>query len=298
MREIIVFIVQIILILLIAPLINGIIKKTKARIQKRTGPPLWQPYLDIIKLMQREAVTSENTSWITGVTPYICLSAYLMAGGMIPLAGKQTLVFGDLISFIYLFALARFFLALASLEPASAFGGMGSSREMMIATLVEPVIALGLFGMVTFMGTTELYGLAGAGFNPAGVLAFIGLLIVTVAETGRVPVDNPDTHLELTMVHEAMLLEYSGWRLGLLHLAATVKQTVLMLMLVHLFLPNSPDLPGYLICTFLVFKLIGIGIILAVIESANAKMRLFRLPELLAGGAAICVLSIIFNSIS
>lgn len=297
MREIALFTGQIIFLLLISPLVSGLIKKTKARTQRRVGPPLWQTYLDIIKFLRREAVTSVNTSWITSMTPYICLSAYLVAGSIIPLAGEQALANGDLIAFIYLFALARFFLALASLEPASSFGGMGASREMMIATLVEPVLALGLFGMVALVGTTDLGGLRGAGMNPAGVLAFIGLLIVTVAETGRIPVDNPDTHLELTMVHEGMLLEYSGRQLGLLHLAATVKQTVLLLLLVHLFLPANPALPFLLIILSLIIKILVLGIALALIESINAKMRLFRLPELMAGGAAFCLLSVVLNSI-
>lgn len=297
MREIALFTGQIMFLLLISPLVSGLIKKTKARTQRRVGPPLWQTYLDIIKFLRREAVTSVNTSWITGMTPYICLSAYLVAGSIIPLAGEQALANGDLIAFIYLFALARFFLALASLEPASSFGGMGASREMMIATLVEPVLALGLFGLVALVGTTDLGGLSGAGMNPAGVLAFIGLLMVTVAETGRIPVDNPDTHLELTMVHEGMLLEYSGRQLGLLHLAATVKQTVLLILLVHLFLPANPTLPFLLIILSLIIKILVLGIALALIESINAKMRLFRLPELMAGGAAFCLLSVVLNSI-
>lgn len=298
MKEIALFSGQVLFILLISPLVNGVINKTKARMQQRLGPPLWQTYLDIIKYLRREAVTSVNTSWITGITPYICLSAYLVAGSLIPFAGQEgTLASGDMIAFIYVFALARFFLALTALEPAGSFGGMGSSREMMIAALVEPVLAIGLFGMVVFAGTTDLGGITGSGWNPAGVLAFIGLLIVTVAETGRVPVDNPDTHLELTMVHEAMLLEYAGRQLGLLHLAAGVKQTVMLILLVHLFLPANPDLPLWLIPLALTVKILGLGILLALIESANAKMRLFRLPELMAGGAAICLSSILINII-
>jgi len=289
------FIGQAFFILLVSPLINGIIKKAKARLQNRKGPPLLQTYRDIIKFLRRETVVSVNTSWITGVTPYICLGAYIVAGCMIPWLSRDVFVMGDIITFIYLFALARFFMAIAALEPASAFGGMGASREMMIATLVEPVLALGLFGIVALVGTTNPGGLMGAGMNPAGVLSFIGLMIVTVAETGRIPVDNPDTHLELTMVHEAMLLEYSGRQLGLLHLAASVKQTVLLVLLVYLFLPASPGLPVIVILLSVTVKLVILGLILALIESMVAKMRLFRLPELLAGGAAFCLLSILIN---
>jgi len=201
---------QILILILLAPLVNGIIKKVKALTQCRRGPGIFQPYFDVLKFLKREPVVSEHTSWITLFTPYVCLGAYLTAGCLIPLWEHHNPGFGDLIALTYLFALSRFFLALAGLEPASAFGGMGSSREMMIASLVEPVMVLGLFGLVVAAGTTDLKGLTGTGQNPAGLLAFIGLMVVTVAETGRIPVDNPDTHLELTMVHEAMLLEYSS----------------------------------------------------------------------------------------
>lgn len=297
MKEIELLLGQVLFILLISPLVSGVIKKIKVRCQQRLGPPVWQLYFDILKFWQREAVNSQHTTWITGITPYICLSAYLAAGMLIPFLGNTSLAIGDIITFIYLFALARFFLALAALEPASAFGGMGSSREMMIGTLVEPVLVLGLFGMVAVVGTTDMGGLSGAGMNPAGVLAFIGLMIVTVAETGRIPVDNPDTHLELTMVHEGMLLEYSGRELSLLHLAASVKQTVLLILLVYLFWPENPGLPLFIMIIPFTAKVLGLGIILALVESINAKMRLFRLPELLAVGAAICLLSILIGSI-
>ena len=286
---------QMMVILLFAPLVNGIIKKAKARTQCRRGPGIFQPYYDIIKFLRRESVVSVNTSWITQLNPYICLGSYLVAGSLIPIWSRPGLVVGDLIAFIYLFALARFFLALAGLEPASAFGGMGSSREMMITTLVEPVMVIGLFGLVALAGTTNFVDMAGVGANPAGLLAFVGLMVVTIAETGRIPVDNPDTHLELTMVHEAMLLEYAGTQVGLLHLAAMVKQTVLLTLLVHLFWPVQTAFPVGLVV--LAGKVILLGLVLALIESVLAKMRLFKLPELLAGGAAFCLLSILFHLI-
>ena len=288
---------QIIFLMLIAPLVNGIIKKIKAATQCRRGPGIFQPYFDIIKLLKRETVVSVNTSWITQATPYICLSAYAVAGSLIPLWDYQSLGFGDLIAFTYLLALSRFFLALAALEPGSAFGGMGASREMMIATLVEPVMIVGLFGLVVVAGTTDLKGIMGAGQNPAGLLAFIGLMVVTVAETGRIPVDNPDTHLELTMVHEAMLLEFAGRPLGFLHLAALVKQTVLLILLVHLFWPQLPTWPVPLALGMLVAKVIALGLVLALIESILAKMRLFKIPELMACGAVFCLLAVLSNSL-
>ncbi|MFZ5646006.1 MAG: respiratory chain complex I subunit 1 family protein [Bacillota bacterium] len=287
---------QILFLLIVAPLINGIIKKAKALTQCRRGPGIFQPYFDLFKFLQREAVVSHNTSWITRAAPYICLGAYLAAGSLIPVWQPQGMVFGDIIALTYLFALSRFFLALAGLEPASAFGGMGSSREMMISTLVETVLVLGLFGLVLAAGTTDLGGLAGAGQNPAGVFAFIGLMIATVAETGRIPVDNPDTHLELTMVHEAMLLEYSGRQLGFLHWAAMVKQAVLLLLLAHLFWPQQPGVHPVPAVVIVAGKVALLGLVLAAIESIMAKMRLFKIPELMVGGAAFCLLAVLTNS--
>ncbi|ACV61701.1 Hydrogenase, membrane subunit [Desulfofarcimen acetoxidans DSM 771] len=284
---------QIILLLLLAPLVNGIIKKTKALMQCRRGPGIFQPYFDVIKFLKREPVVSDNTSWITLLTPYVCLTAYLTAGSLIPMWVKTGFGFGDLIALTYLFALSRFFLALAGLEPASAFGGMGSSREMMIATLVEPVMVTGLFGLALLAGTTDLAGIRGAGHNPVGLLAFIGLMFVTVAETGRIPVDNPDTHLELTMVHEAMLLEYAGRQVGFLHLAAMVKQTVLLVLLIHLFWPLAAGASPALALLIMIGKVIVLGLALAVIETSMAKMRLFKLPELMAGGATFCLLALL-----
>ncbi len=288
---------QIVFFMLLAPLVNGVIKKAKALTQCRKGPGVLQPYFDIVKFLRRDPVVSVHTSWLTLLAPYICLGAYLAAGSIIPLWQHRGIVFGDLIALTYLFALSRFFLGLAGLEPGSAFGGMGSSREMMIATLVEPVLILGLFGLVLVTGSTDLKALAGAGQNPAGILAFIGLMIVTVAETGRIPVDNPDTHLELTMVHEAMLLEYAGRQLGFLHWAAMIKQLVLLSLLVHLFWPQPPDIPAAVALGLMAAKVTALGLVLAFIESVLAKMRLFRLPELMAGGAAFCLLAVLSNSL-
>ncbi len=295
MKIIIWHLFQGIVLLIISPLVHGVIKKAKARMQNRYGPPVLQPYRDIIKMMQRETVTSFTTSLITRVTPYITLSSYIAAGSMIPLFGQRGLIFSDIIVFIYLFGLARFFIALSALEPASAFGGMGSSREVMIAGFVEPVLVLGLFGIVAVTKTLDLGLLTGIGMSPEGIIAFVGLMLVTIAETGRIPVDNPDTHLELTMVHEGMLLEYSGKQLGLLHLGAWVKQTVLIVLLVHLFFPSGSCF-AWLLPILLVIKVLFIGLLLALVETITAKMRLFRLPELMAGGAVLCLIAILMQN--
>lgn len=296
MEKVLLLIVQLIFIVGAAPLVNGLIKKSKALLQCRRGGSVLQPYADILKYLRRETVVPQMASWLTLATPYVCLSAYLAAGCLIPLfGGHDTGRFGSVILFIYLLGMARFFLAAAALEAGSAFGGMGSSREMMVSSLVEPVLAIGLFGLVVMSGHADLTGLYGQGGQAAAIVAFIGLLIVVIAETGRIPVDNPDTHLELTMIHEAMLLEYSGRPLGMLHLAAMVKQIVLLMLLVQLFLPETFGLPVLWGLPMLLLKVIVLGLVLALIETAFAKLRLFKLPELLAGGAAFCILSIIMN---
>ena len=296
MKNIFLIILQLIFILGAAPFITGLIKKSKAFLQCRRGAGVLQPYADVVKFFRRETVVPETASWLTLAAPYVCLAAYLAAGCLIPLfRGQDTGHFGSIILFIYLLGMARFFLAAAALEAGSAFGGMGSSREMMVSSLVEPVLAIGLFGLVVMGGHADLTWLFGQGERASAIVAFIGLLIVVIAETGRIPVDNPDTHLELTMIHEAMLLEYSGRLLGLLHLAAMVKQIVLLMLLVQLFLPGMFGLSLVWALPLLLLKVAVLGIILALVETVLAKLRLFKLPELLAGGAAFCVLSVIMN---
>jgi len=298
---------QMALILLLAPLLTGIIKKTKAFFQTRKGPNIFQPYFDLYKYLQKESVVSEHTSWIFRVTPLIYLSSMLVVAAMVPVVATHSLLAftGDLILVVYLFALARFFLALAGIDAGSAFGGMGSSREMAVAAIAEPAFMLPLFTMAVAAGTTNLTGIVQSVVNGgegvltvAHLMSFVALFVVAVAETGRIPVDNPDTHLELTMIHEAMLLEYSGNNLALLTFSVSIKQLLIFTLLINIFFPwgiASFLGIGALITGTLVFiiKLLVIGIVMAVVETSFAKSRLFKVPDLLLASFFIGLLGLV-----
>lgn len=298
---------QMFLILLLAPLLTGIIKKTKAFFQTRKGPNIFQPYFDLYKYMHKESVVSEHTSWIFRVTPLIYLASMLVVAAIVPVVATHSLLAftGDLILVVYLFALARFFLALAGLDAGSAFGGMGSSREMAVAAVAEPAFMLPLFTMAVAAGTTNLTGIVqnvvngGEGvLTVAHLMSFVALFVVAVAETGRIPVDNPDTHLELTMIHEGMLLEYSGMNLALLSFSVSLKQLLIFTLLINIFFPwgiVSVLGIGALLTGTLVFilKLIVIGMVMAVVETSFAKARLFKVPDLLLASLLIGLLGLV-----
>lgn len=299
--------IQMLLLILLAPLVTGIIKKAKAFFQTRRGPGILQPYFDLYKYMQKESVVSQHTSWIFTVTPFIYFAAVLGAALLIPAFFTKGMASftGDVILVIYLFALGRFFLTLAGLDAGSAFGGMASSREMAISSVAEPSLMLALFTVALAAGTTNLTGMVLkvnnswlTALNPAHILAFTALFVVAVAETGRIPVDNPDTHLELTMVHEGMLLEYSGKPLALLMLGAWMKQLLIFTLLANLFFPwgiaGGLSL-GEIAISVLAYlgKVILLGLIMAVIETSFAKMRLFKVPDLLMGSFLLGLLGLI-----
>ena len=307
LREVAIGVYQLFLILLLAPLLTGIIKKSKAFFQTRKGPNVFQPYFDLYKFMQKESVVSEHSSWIFRVTPLIYFSSMLVVSALVPVVSTHSLLAftGDLILLIYLFALARFFLALAGLDAGSAFGGMGSSREMAVAAIVEPAFILPLFTMAVAAGTTNLTGIVQSVVNGgegvltlAHLMSFVALFVVAVAETGRIPVDNPDTHLELTMIHEGMLLEYSGRNLALLSFSVSIKQLLIFTLLLNIFFPwgiASAFSIGALVLGTLVFslKLLVIGVVMAVIETSFAKTRLFKVPDLLLGSFLIGLLGLV-----
>ena len=238
---------QLFLLLALAPLVSGCIKNWKAKLQNRRGPRIWQPYFDLAKFLRKDMVISEHASWIFRAMPYVLFLSTLVAGLMMPLISVPAplSLFGGALAFVGLLALGRFFLALGGLDPASAFGGMGSSREMTLSAVAEPALMLAIFTVAIAAGRSTNFSqmlLAAQGptwklLNPAHVLAFAALFIVLLAETGRIPVDNPATHLELTMIHEAMILEYSGRYLALIEWSASIKQLVLMALLVNIFFP-------------------------------------------------------------
>ena len=222
---------QMLLVLLLAPLLTGVVRKVKARFLLRQGPPLLQPYRDLVRLMRKEVVLAENASWLFRVNPYLIFAATWVAASLIP-TFRTGLLFSwsaDLIAIIALIGSARFFLALAGLDVGTSFGGIGSSREVMIASLAEPAMIMIVFTVALIAGSTQLSNMAGflvsseVGLRVSLGLALLALIMVAIAENARIPVDNPATHLELTMVHEAMVLEYSGRHLALIDLTASLK---------------------------------------------------------------------------
>ena len=296
---------QLLLALLLAPGLQGFIKRLKAFWQGRPGPSPCQPYADLAKLFRKRPIQPEPCSWVFGAAPLVTFGTTLAAVGLLPLVGpRPPLAAGDLILLAGLLALARFAMALAALDTGSAFAGMGASREMAIAALVEPALLVSVLALAIPAGTTEAGGIAAAGlaggllaFGPAHLLAGAALLIVAIAETGRLPVDNPDTHLELTMVHEGMLLEYAGPPLALLVWAAQVKQLLVLGLLAALLLPWGLGAPLPLALGAVLLKLAAFGALLATIESAYAKLRILRLPDLLATAFMLGGLSLVAHSV-
>ena len=290
-----------------APLLIGVVRKIKARLQGRCGPGVLQPYRDLRKLLVKEVVVSENTSWIFNFTPYLLTSVMLLSSLLVPALTTRTPLgsVGNIIVLMYLLLLATFFLALAGLDAGSGFGGMGSSREMIVSALAEPTVMMSIFAIALRVGSTSLDEIVRRGaseslllLNPGHLLAFIALFIVAMAETGRLPVDNPATHLELTMIHEAMVLEYSGRHLALVEWAGAMKLMLFLVLLSNLFLPwgvaTSISLPAIaLAMAALIAKVTVLAAVIAAIETAVAKLRLFRVPELLSGSFTLAMLAVL-----
>jgi formate hydrogenlyase subunit 4 len=295
------------LLLLLAPLLSGLIKNWKARLQNRRGPPIWQPWFDVVKFLRKDMVISEHASWIFSATPYVLFLTALSAGLMVPMVTAQApmSLFGGALAVVGLMALGRFFLALGGLDTASAFGGMGSSREMTLSAIAEPAMMLAIFTVAITAGSTNLSQMVlasqGSGWkflDPAHALAFAAMFVVLLAETGRIPIDNPATHLELTMIHEAMILEYSGRYLALVEWGAAIKQLVLMSLLANIFFPiglaaeATPAAFG-LSLLFFVAKLMVLAGAVALVEFTNAKLRLFRVPDLLSTAFILATLALV-----
>lgn len=289
--------IQFFVIMLVAPLVSGIIKKVKALSQKRKGAPVFQLYFDLWKLLRKQAVVSDVSSWIFKVAPYLVFSTALVAALLVPVSTKilPDGIAGDLILLVSILALGRFFMMLAALDTASTFGGMGSSREAMISSLIEPSILVSLFTIGLISGSTSLFQMMNQRklmefplCDPVYIMIFLALLIVILAETARIPVDDPATHLELTMVHEAMILEYSGRHLALMEYGAAIKQLVFMTLLLNLLLPTDQLITGFgldaIILSLIMFliKVLLLSILIAIIEVNTVKVRLFTIPNLAA----------------
>jgi len=282
-------------VLLVAPLFVSIIKKVKARAQGRSGPSVFQTYYTLAKLLKKETVYSSHSSWIMRVTPYVSIAAVLVAALFVPLVFVPGPVggIGNIILLLYLLALARFFMALAGLDAGSSFGGMGSSREMSISAIIEPTTIIVFAALVFVFKSLNVFDMfaasaaAGAPATPTLILLAISLFIILVVETSRIPVDNPETHLELTMIHEGMILEQSGKNLALMELSAAVKLTLLMALLINLIVPfglTTTLAIGTIAVAAVLFilKATVLAGIIGLFESSMAKMRFFRLPSLFA----------------
>ena len=289
---------QMLVVLLIAPLLTGFVRKAKARLLRRQGPPLLQPYRDLIRLMRKDVVLAESASWLFRVIPYLIFAGTWVAAALLPTFGSGLLFSwtADLIAIIALLGSARFFQALAGLDVGTSFGGIGSSREVMIASLAEPAMLMIMFTLALIAGSTQLSTMSSfmasgeAGLRVSLGLALLALIIVAIAENARIPVDNPATHLELTMVHEAMVLEYSGRHLALIDLSSELKLLLYVSVIGCLFVPwgiAAEATPRALLIGFAAYiaKLAVGGFLLALFETAIAKMRVFRVPAFL--GAAL-----------
>lgn len=290
--EIIKIIAQLVLFIAIAPLLSGLISKIKNNIRMRKGQSIFQPYYNLVKLFSKEEVVSETASWIFKVTPFIVLSSTLTTAMLIPLFISGPIHrMGDFLVLIFIFALSRFFMALAALDTGSSFGGMGASREMFISSLVEPALCLIVFSIFLQSGSTDIsmLGLAHP-VSVCSIVAAFALFMITLAETSRIPVDNQETHLELTMVAEAMALEYSGRSLAFIELSAHIKQMILFFLIAQLIFPVN--FCGFWSLWYLA-RIMIIVIAVALVEVSVAKMRLFRVTDFLGFAFVLAMIAVV-----
>lgn len=298
--------VQILLLLSAAPVFTGWVSTVRCWVQGRTTAGVFQPYRDLTKLFHKDIVLAENASWIFRFTPYLVFGAAVLAGAIIPILSVDLPLSttADVIALVALFAMSRFFTALAGMDIGTAFGGMGSSREMTIASLAEPAMLMAVFTVSLVSKSTSLSQMVqviGHGqliLRPSLAFALLAFVLITLAETGRVPVDNPVTHLELTMIHEGMILEYSGRHLALIEWAGMMKLFLFAVLGIASFFPwgiaeagNLIALPLALLLLTAKLGLAGAGLVL--IETGLAKMRLFRVPEFLGSAFLFATLGML-----
>jgi len=298
------------MMVLLAPLFMTVIKKVKAKMQGRRGPPLFQMYYNLARLISKEAIYSDISSWIMRITPVVSLAVMILAALFIPVIFIPASFggIGNVILFLYILAIGRFMISLAGLDAGSAFGGMGSSREMSLSSVIEPTIIIVAAALATVLGTMDIFEMfekttaLDITMMPTLLLISISVFLILIIETSRVPVDNPETHLELTMIHEGMILEYSGRNLAIMELSHAVKQAIYMGLLIGIIAPfgiisdGNLLVPGILIAALL---FLGKGLVLAVIiglfESSMAKMRLFSIPTLFMTAFFFSALTIIIE---
>lgn len=307
MIDVVVELVQAALLMALAPLMSGLVSKFKALMQGRVGASVLQPYRDLIRLVRKDAVTSKSCSWLFRGVPYVCMASMIVLAMMTPFIYTGVLApFGDLVAVVYIFTMFRFAMVLGGLEGGSTFGGMGSSREMMMSVLIEPALLLSiatlavLSGAGTEMGdiSSAISAMGMAAVGPALILAGASFMMTLLAENARIPFDNPTTHLELTMVHEAMLLEYSGRGLAFMEYSSMLRLTIFMAMIGSLFFPwgiASELTVGAIVTSVIVaaVKMALVALILSAVESALCKSRLFKTPNLLTVSFTLSLLAMI-----
>jgi formate hydrogenlyase subunit 4 len=293
------------LVLAVAPLVLGVTRKVKARLLRRQGPPVLQPYRDLLRLLRKEVVLAHSASWLFRVAPYLVFAATWVAAALVPTfaVGLEFSWTADLIAIVALLGSARFFLALAGMDVGTSFGGIGASREVMIASLAEPAMIMVVFTLALIAGSTQLSTVAGfmmstgVGLRVSLGLALVALIMVAIAENARIPIDNPATHLELTMVHEAMVLEYSGRHLAVIEAAAFLKLLLYVSLISSVFAPWGVAHAGTTLIAYSIgiaayaAKLAAGGILLAIFEVSIAKMRVFRVPEFLGAALMLALLA-------
>jgi formate hydrogenlyase subunit 4 len=302
-------IAQALLLILGAPLVRGIVARLRARLQRRRGASIWRPYSDLLKLFRKENLTPPTASAIFRLAPLMLFASVVCAAAFAPVLHPSALLAarGDFFLLVYLLALGRFFLSLGALDGGSAFGGMGASREALVSSLAEAPFLLGLVAIATLASRADIAGMAAwtlqqdfFAVSTVHILAFVALVMVALAETGRMPVDNPTTHLELTMIHEGMVLEYSGPRLALVEWAGAIKLHALMALLIAFFAPWGMalgDSPERLALAVLLYgvKVGVLAVLLSVTESAVAKLRMYLVPDFLGVATALSALAVIFT---
>lgn len=300
------------IVVALAPLVTGIVRKVKARLLLRRGPSIFQPYRDLLRLSRKESVLAENASWLFAGVPYVVLALTWVAAALIPTFASSLVLSpsADLITIVGLLASARFALALAGMDVGTSFGGIGSSREVMIASVAEPAMLMLIFSIALVAGSTQLSAITAFVQSPAvGLrislgLALVGLVMVAIAENGRIPIDNPATHLELTMVHEAMVLEYSGRHLALIELAAALKLLLYISLVGAIFVPLGGPLPHGTTLQFAIAfaaysgKVIAAAVLLGLFEITVAKMRVFRAPDFIGAALMLGLLAALLRLVS
>lgn len=297
---------QVVVLIALAPVVTGVTRQTRARLEGRAGAGVMQPWRDLRKLLEREPLRAEGTSWVTVAAPVLLVASSLLLAALLPLVSalRAPLVADDLFVVVAVLLIGTVALALLGLDAGSAFGGMGSSRHMTIAALVEPTVLVAVYALSTPVGSSTLSLIvrdrldhADRVLSPVGLLAVVALAIAVIAETGRIPVDNPSTHLELTMVHEAMILESSGRDLGWIELGSWLRLATLTGLIANLLVPwgvaTTVSAGGLLLGALtLAVKVLGLAALLGAGEVSLAKLRLFRVPELLAGSFLLAFLAV------